>query len=292
MVVGVVGIVCLSVIAIYGYSVVHGDPVFNLTEEKYSQNQTSFIYGYDNDDNIVEITRLHGEENRIWVSSDEMSKYLTAAFVAAEDERFEKHNGVDWKRTIGVTVTMSGEGGSTITQQLIKNLTDQNDVTFVRKFNEILSALNIEKHYENIESNVIKNYHSFDFNLSFERYNRKYIDTLVDYKDSCEIGCEEVENFYGNFTLLAKELTRRWNTSYVIISITSVDKLKRIKEFFLEEHIPYQTVKNTKDLSFGLVNIVSDEYVLTLPIPSEKIFILGENSIFSNVIEKTKIRYK
>ena len=151
MVVGVVGVVCLSVIAIYGYSVVHGDPVFNLTEEKYSQNQTSFIYGYDNDDNIVEITRLHGEENRIWVSSDEMSKYLTAAFVAAEDERFEKHNGVDWKRTIGVTVTMSGEGGSTITQQLIKNLTDQNDVTFVRKFNEILSALNIEKHYEKTE---------------------------------------------------------------------------------------------------------------------------------------------
>lgn len=151
MVVGVVCVVCFSVIAIYGYSVVHGDPVFNLTEEKYSQNQTSFIYGYDNDENIVEITRLHGEENRIWVSSDEMSKYLSAAFIAAEDERFEKHNGVDWKRTIGVTVTMSGEGGSTITQQLIKNLTDENDVTFVRKFNEILSALNIEKHYEKTE---------------------------------------------------------------------------------------------------------------------------------------------
>ncbi|UKI23636.1 MAG: hypothetical protein L6V88_04300 [Anaerotruncus sp.] len=45
LVILVVGIVCASVISIYGYSFVHGDPVFNLTEEKYSQNQTSFIYG-------------------------------------------------------------------------------------------------------------------------------------------------------------------------------------------------------------------------------------------------------
>lgn len=51
LVVAVVFIVCFSVIAIYGYSFVHGDPVFNLTEEKYSQNQTSFIYGYDSDGN-------------------------------------------------------------------------------------------------------------------------------------------------------------------------------------------------------------------------------------------------
>jgi len=55
MIVGVVGIVCFSVIAIYGYSVVYGDPVFDLTEEKFSQNQTSFIYGTDGDDE-VEIT--------------------------------------------------------------------------------------------------------------------------------------------------------------------------------------------------------------------------------------------
>ncbi len=147
MVIAVVCIVCISVIGVYAYTVIHGDPVFDLTTEKYSQNQTSFIYGYDNENNLVEVARLHGEENRIWVSADEMSKHLPAAFVAAEDERFQKHNGVDWKRTIGVTVKMNGQGGSTITQQLIKNLTDQNDVTFVRKFNEILAALNIEKNY-------------------------------------------------------------------------------------------------------------------------------------------------
>lgn len=149
----VVGVVCISFISIYGYSVVHGDPVFNLTEEKYSQNQTSFIYGYDKDGNEVEITRLHGEENRIWVNLDDMSEYLPNAFIATEDQRFLKHSGVDWIRTIGVIVKPSnkGQGGSTITQQLIKNLTDEDDVTVVRKFNEILSALNLEKNYDKNE---------------------------------------------------------------------------------------------------------------------------------------------
>lgn len=153
LVVAVIFIVCFSVIAIYGYSFVHGDPVFNLTEEKYSQNQTSFIYGYDSDGNQVELTRLHGEENRIWVDLDDMSPHLKDAFIAIEDQRFEKHHGVDWIRTIGVIVkpSNSGQGGSTITQQLIKNLTDEKDVTIVRKFNEILSALNLERNYSKDE---------------------------------------------------------------------------------------------------------------------------------------------
>ncbi|MBQ9518239.1 MAG: transglycosylase domain-containing protein [Eubacterium sp.] len=155
MVVGVVAVVCSSVIAIYGISVINGDPVFDLDKEKYSQNQTSFIYGYEknNKKKPVEITRLHGEENRIWLSKKEMPKYLPLAFIACEDERFQTHHGVDWRRVGGVILVRGnqGQGGSTITQQLIKNLTDQNDVTFVRKFNEILSALNIEKHYSKDE---------------------------------------------------------------------------------------------------------------------------------------------
>lgn len=151
MIVGVVFVVCASVIGIYSYAFVHGDPVFDLNEEAASQNQTSIIYGYDDAGNTKEITRLHGEENRIWLESDEMTPYLAKAYIAIEDERFEKHHGVDWKRVASVMVKMNGQGGSTITQQLIKNLTDENSVTFVRKFNEILSALNLEKHYSKDE---------------------------------------------------------------------------------------------------------------------------------------------
>ena len=155
MIFGVVSVVCASVIAIYGYSVVHGDAVFDLDKEKFSQNQTSFLYGYKDSKkkNIVEIARLHGEENRVWINLEDINEHLPQAFISVEDERFEKHHGVDWKRVGGVILVSrnSGQGGSTITQQLIKNLTDENDVTFVRKFNEILSALNIEKHYKKKE---------------------------------------------------------------------------------------------------------------------------------------------
>ncbi|MGN0459158.1 MAG: transglycosylase domain-containing protein [Eubacterium sp.] len=149
----VVAVVCMSVVLVYSYSFIHGDPVFDLNEEATGQNQTSIIYCYDSKDNLVELTRLHGEENRIWLENSEMTEYLSKAFIAIEDVRFQKHHGVDWIRTVGVMVkpSNSGQGGSTITQQLIKNLTDDNDVTFVRKFNEILSALNIEKHYDKEE---------------------------------------------------------------------------------------------------------------------------------------------
>ncbi|MBR2100639.1 MAG: transglycosylase domain-containing protein, partial [Eubacterium sp.] len=97
--------------------------------------------------------RLHGDENRVWINLDDINEYLPQAFIAIEDERFETHHGVDWKRVGGVILVSrnAGQGGSTITQQLIKNLTDENDVTFVRKFNEILSALNLEKHYSKDE---------------------------------------------------------------------------------------------------------------------------------------------
>lgn len=150
IVVGVVCVVCFSVISIYGYTVVYGDPVFDLTEEALSQNQTSFIYGYDGD-NVVKITSLHGEENRIWVNLENMSEYMPEAFIAIEDKRFEKHHGVDWIRTIGVFLKQNNQGGSTITQQLIKNLTDDNKVTYIRKFNEILRALNLERNYSKDE---------------------------------------------------------------------------------------------------------------------------------------------
>lgn len=151
MVVAVVAVVCVSVVMIYGYSVVYGDPVFDLTEEKHSQNQTSFIYGTDSKGKSVEITRLHGIENRIWVDMDDMSEYMAKAFIAIEDKRFNSHSGVDWIRTVKVTTEMNGQGGSTMTQQLIKNLTDEDQVTFIRKFNEILQALNLERNYSKDE---------------------------------------------------------------------------------------------------------------------------------------------
>lgn len=153
---GIFSVIALTAIIVVSYvfinviTTVKGDLIINLDEYKENQNQTSFIYAYDKNGKTVEIARLHGEEDRVWVDLDDMSPYMSKAFIALEDTRFESHGGVDWIRTIGVIVVPKnlGQGGSTITQQLIKNLTNNKEVTVVRKFNEILTALNLEEHYD------------------------------------------------------------------------------------------------------------------------------------------------
>lgn len=136
-------------VASYMDNFVNGDIAVNLENYKDSQNQTSIMYAYDEDEKLVELTRLHGEENRIWVDYEDMPENLLWAFICLEDFRFYNHNGVDWIRTIAVIIKpeYEGQGASTITQQLIKNLTDENSATYFRKFHEITRALNLEKNY-------------------------------------------------------------------------------------------------------------------------------------------------
>lgn len=143
-------LVVVTTVLVSAIVYVKGDLVVNLDEYKANQNQTSFVYAYDKSGATVELARLHGEEDRVWVDLDDMSPYLKEAFIALEDTRFMKHHGVDWIRTFGVIVKPKniGQGGSTITQQLIKNITNNKEVTIVRKYREILMALNLEENYD------------------------------------------------------------------------------------------------------------------------------------------------
>lgn len=108
----------------------------------------SFIYAVDAEGNETLYETIRGTENRIWVDSEQIPEDLKNAVVAIEDERFYKHHGVDWKRTFGAVVNwLVGDdqyGGSTITQQLIKNVTDEDDYSVKRKINEIFRALALE----------------------------------------------------------------------------------------------------------------------------------------------------
>ncbi|MBR1586119.1 MAG: transglycosylase domain-containing protein [Clostridia bacterium] len=111
------------------------------------QAQTSFIY----DANGNQITDYKGSENRIMVSIDTMPLMLQHAFVAVEDARFYTHNGVDIKRIVGAFVTnfVSGsqQGGSTITQQLIKNTLLSSEQSYKRKIQEAYLAMQLETRY-------------------------------------------------------------------------------------------------------------------------------------------------
>ncbi len=94
-------------------------------------------------------------ENRIWVDLEQIPKDLQKAVIAIEDKRFYKHKGVDWHGTArAIFSTIFGgsvQGGSTITQQLVKNVTGDNQNTVKRKVMEIYRAQEMEKRYEKDE---------------------------------------------------------------------------------------------------------------------------------------------
>ena len=104
---------------------------------------------YDNEGKLLH--KLNGEENRQIISLSEMGEYIPKAFVAIEDERFYEHSGIDLYRTAGAIVTYvlnggnSSFGGSTITQQLVKNLLDDDEDSIERKIREWSRAYKVEK---------------------------------------------------------------------------------------------------------------------------------------------------
>ena len=131
------------------------DPTIDTSLLTTSQDLTTQLYYMDYSENPlgvpveIEDQRLHSTENRLWVSYADLPQDLVDAFIAVEDHRFWKHKGVDWYATIGATFKwltgMDSRGGSTITQQLVKNITQDDDVTIQRKVQEIFRALNLEK---------------------------------------------------------------------------------------------------------------------------------------------------
>ena len=114
-------------------------------------NGTSIIYTQNDEGEWKESQRIEGI-NRIWKDLNEIPDPLQKALIAIEDERFYKHHGVDWKRTAAAVVEQvfgdGSFGGSTITQQLIKVVTGDNESTIERKIREIFRALEMERdHY-------------------------------------------------------------------------------------------------------------------------------------------------
>lgn len=131
-------------------------PKAGLDLSAYTMMENSVIYYKDkNTDQLVELQTLSGKENRELVTYEQIPEDLINAFVAIEDKRFWNHQGVDWRRTgSGLLRMFTGgniQGGSTIDQQLIKNLTGRNDVTVNRKILEIFTALELEKNYKKEE---------------------------------------------------------------------------------------------------------------------------------------------
>lgn len=151
-----IGIITSAILAcfaaVYIRTVILPDTYVDATA--FSMNLSSTIYYTDPETGEnKELRTLHGGENRMLVEYEDIPQDLINAAVAIEDQRFWTHHGVDWRRTFGAFINMfigmrDTYGGSTITQQLIKNMTENDEVTVKRKILEIFQALEFERNYE------------------------------------------------------------------------------------------------------------------------------------------------
>ena len=190
------------------YVVNYIDPVMpDLATMSSESNLTTFIYyyHYEEDDRftknnpiLTEMEQLHGSENRTWIKYSEITKnntYLVDAFIALEDRRFWEHKGVDWQRTAAAAGNFLSPqegtnmfGGSTITQQLVKLMTKDDDQTIHRKLQEIRRAMYIESRTSKEE--ILENYLNTVL-LSNGCYGVQSAANTLFNKDACDLNLIE-----------------------------------------------------------------------------------------------------
>ena len=123
------------------------------------------------------------EHQSAYVEIQRLPKHVTDAFVAIEDKRFWEHRGVDWYRTLAAGANhllgMTDRfGASTITQQLVKNMTGENDISIKRKIQEILYALDLERTLD--KSEILELYLN-----------------MIHFSDGCNGIGEAAEHYFG-----------------------------------------------------------------------------------------------
>ena len=117
-----------------------------------SVDLNSTIYYVDEEGQIQVQQQIDAQLDRQWVYYDDIPEAMINAAIAVEDHRFYKHQGVDWITTLQACARMffgdSSVGGSSITQQLVKNTFGDTSITVQRKLLEIFQATQMEKQYD------------------------------------------------------------------------------------------------------------------------------------------------
>lgn len=159
------GIIVACAFTIYIKNYVETEVDISKYKLDFNTSTTTRVYRYEFTDRSnrvgeaveLENERLYGPKNSIYIEYDKIPIDLQNAFIAVEDKRFRTHDGVDWLRTIKAGANFflgfdnSSYGGSTLTQQLIKNVSGDDSYKIQRKIQEILWALDLEKKMEKEE---------------------------------------------------------------------------------------------------------------------------------------------
>ena len=140
--------IILSFVSTIGMGVL--DLPDHTTIANYRPPQVTRIYAADG-----ELVNEYYTENRVWVPIEALPPHVTQAFISAEDQNFREHFGVDplglaraaVNNAVNVATGRRLEGGSTITQQVAKNLLLNSEVSLLRKVREVILAVLIEMEF-------------------------------------------------------------------------------------------------------------------------------------------------
>lgn len=227
-------IIFFAILAVIGVAIVIG--IFSSSKYKVSREQL-IIKNFnskvvDSEGNVIATVR--GDENRKWVSIEDMPEYLPKMFVALEDERYYAHKGIDIKRTVGATVGFvlgkgsSSYGGSTITQQLVKNtFNDKEDSGLAgveRKIREMARAYNVEKVLSKNEilelylNKILMGGTYYGVGTAAEYYFSKNVKDLSVAECAYLVAINPAPNAYEPFSTEEKEIERIKNKTKVVLA--------------------------------------------------------------------------
>ena len=237
------------------------------------------------DQNGTVLADLSGDEKRKIITLEEMAEYLPKAYIAIEDERFYEHSGVDFKRTAGAIANTllngnSSYGGSTITQQLVKNITNDNESTGIegikRKIREWQRAYQVERMiskeqilelYLNILFVGANNLHGVE--LGAEYYFNKSAKDLSLAECAFMAGINHSPNSYNPYNTIVDNSEKIKNRT-----ITVLDKMKELG-YISEEEYQNAVTEVQNGLQFGTGEIMGGS-----------VFSYHTDAVISQVVEQ------
>lgn len=193
------------------------DAALDLSDLTVDLNST--VYYIDSNNEIQVQQEIDAAMDRKWVSYDDIPQYMIDAAVAVEDHRFYKHQGVDWVTTLQAFTRMffgdSSVGGSSLTQQLVKNTFGNDSVTVQRKLLEIFQATQMEKRYD--KKTILEYYLNIIYlgqncngiKTAAETYYGKELEQLTVAECASIIGITNSPTYYDPYQNLENNRERR-----------------------------------------------------------------------------------
>jgi 1A family penicillin-binding protein len=220
-----------------------------------------------NDRQVVESTKIydrtgehvlyeiHGEEKRTSISLDQMSDIVRAATISAEDQEFYQHHGIQFKAVARAAIydllgRSTSQGGSTITQQLIKNTVLTNEKTFTRKVKEVILSVELEQKFSKDE--ILEMYlneipygsNAYGIQAASQTFFGKDAKDLKLAESALLAGLPKAPTYYSPYGTHQDEL--KYRQEYILdqmekLGYISTDQAKEAKNFdVLAEIRPFQ----------------------------------------------------